>query len=261
MNYKSHSLTLLFFCINLFYCNATIINPPSTLPEFNPNNTVFMFDVDDVLVERNFWQNRKDYWNIIKECSALDTIQFLSWHLIHATTFIDTIKHEDIEKYLDQQAQEWPFLLKETPQGTILERIKNAISKATPKQETIDILLNLHRRGFSIALATNQASSTLNRIIKNKVLPDSSHFIMLYTADYCHKETLIKKPQKEYYQCFKSSLKEKGFEPNYFIFIDDKYENVNASAKENILSIHFSNDKELENDLATLGIHVSNDDK
>lgn len=242
-----------------------IINNPPTKTSFTPENTVFMFDVDGVLVERSFWQNWHEYWNIMKDCSVFDLLQFFGWHLLHIPTLFTMVQQEDIEKYLDRLTQDWPFLLYETPTGTILERLKKLISAGYPKQETLDVLLNLQHQGFPITITTNQARSTFNRLVNNGVLPDFSTYALIFTADRCPYLPYIKKPRKEYYECFMNTFEQKGFKPEHYIFIDDTYANVVASAQEGIISIHFNNclqhpAQQLIDDLATLGIIVATEE-
>ena len=259
---KIHYLFLFFLFITQQCCLSEIINKPDNHVKFTPENTVFMFDVDGVLVERGFWQNWHDYWNILQECNTFDLIKFFSWHLLHLPTLLTVVNQEDIEKYLDQQAKDWPFLLKKTPTGTILERLKATISKGKPKQEIIDILLDLHSQGFPITIATNQTRNTFDRLVNSDVVPDFSMYTMILTADHCPCVPYIKKPQKEYYQCFKKKLSQQGLEPEHYIFIDDTYENVIAAAKEGIVSIYFDTrlyhaSQQLICDLATLRITVA----
>lgn len=242
---------LLFF--NITNCNGKIINIPTKPFTLTPENTVIMFDVDGVLVDRGFWQNWYDYWSIIKACNFWEIIRFFGWSLIHLSTLFERLNNEDFENYLDYLTYDWPFLLTETPTGTIIDRFKETISKGLPRQHTIDILLTLYNQGFPITIATNQMRSVFNRLVKSGTLPNFSVYSLIFTADSCSWVPMIKKPQKEYYQCFMDTWNQEN-NPEYFVFIDDRYENVAAAAQEGIISIHYKNHQELKKDLITLGI-------
>ena len=256
-----------FFVYTLFFithsCLALILNPPEHPTQFTPENTVFMFDVDGVLIKRGFWENWQDYWHIIRDCNFFDVFKFVGWHLCHLPTLYTNLLNCNMDAYLDELAQEWPFLQKETDQGTIISRIKRAITASTPIQRTQDILLSLHEQGYPITLTTNQTFSTLKRIIDAGILPDYSYYKLLFTSDRCKPEsiTLIRKPHKDYYQCFKKILAQTGLKPAHYIFIDDTYANVISSAREGIISVHVNNyerdpAQKLTDDLAQLGIIV-----
>jgi FMN phosphatase YigB (HAD superfamily) len=257
-----------FFLYFLFFIQhssfAFIINPPEKSTSFTPSNTVFMFDVDGVLIKRGFWENWQEYWHIIRDCNFFDVVKFLGWHLLHLPSLANNLYNRDIDLYLDELAQEWPFLQQETAQGTILARIKRAITVSKPLPLMQEILLNLHDQGYPVALTTNQSFSTLKRIIDVGNLPDYSYYTLIFTSDRCKPDSplLTRKPHKEYYQCFKKILRQQtGLTPAHYIFIDDMYKNVISSAKEEIISIHVNNyerdpAQKLTDDLAQLGIIV-----
>lgn len=259
---KSSFITLFLFLIS-HLSFAVVLNPPIKSTNLIPSNTVIMFDVDDVLIKRGFWESWEEYWHIIRDCNFFDVVKFIGWHLLHVSSLADNLYNRDIHAYLDELAQEWPFLQQETAQGTILARIKRAITASKPIARMQEILLTLHDQGYPITLATNQTFSTLRRIIDVGNLPDYSYYTLIFTSDRCEPSNpiLIRKPHKEYYQCFKKVLAQTGLTPAHYIFIDDRYKNVVNSAKEGIISIHVNNyerdpAQKLIDDLRQLGIIV-----
>ena len=241
---------------------SEIINPPKNPILFTPENTVFMFDVDGVLVERGFWQNRYDYWAIFKDANnKFQFLQMIGWNLLHLSTFIDNLKNQENDAFIDQLAQEWPVLQQETPKGIIAERIKETMSKGVPKQEIITIVLNLHKQGFPITIATNQGRKIFDRLVKNQTLPDFSLYSLIFTPDYNRHRYLLK-PDRAYFRQFKKELAKNNVHPKHLIFIDDTYENVVGAAKEHILSIFFKKTAKnsaqlLQQDLEKLGIRTT----
>ena len=84
----------LFFIFFIFYSVfqfAFIINPPTKSTNLTPSNTVFMFDVDGILIKRGFWENWQEYWHIIRDCNFFDVFKFLGWHLLHLPSLANNL--------------------------------------------------------------------------------------------------------------------------------------------------------------------------
>ncbi len=267
---------IFYFCFIIMYALQAAIQWPTDKKidsnhSFNPHNTIIVFDVDGVLLDRPI-ASLTHLNSIYKMSNHLlsifcDATHKLALFKIAARVLYDRsllkkqLKIYNGERFIDWLVNHYPDLQQQTKSGvSIAEQLKVMIYDATPKQDTIALLKKLHQQGYSIAIATNQSSVSFNRFVKQHIIPDFSTYIFVYTSDYGVDETavppqsLIKKPKKKYFKRFKEDLNKKGYHANHLVFIDDKYKNIINAAKKGLIGIQFKSVPQTIADLHLLGI-------
>lgn len=252
---------LFVFFMHIASVQAAIVYPAHASVTYTPENTVIFFDVDGVLVDRGFWQNIGEYWNIFWEsCHKWDIVKLSFWMIANFSAIVEKVhRGQSNDLFFDTLAQQWPFLYEKTSSGvTILGQLKEAVSRGTPRAE-IQILIELHELGYTIGIGTNQGKRTFERLMQTKTVPDASHYILIYTPDYRSTLYQYEKPDREYFLDIQKILNKKGLSDKYCMFIDDKLENVQAATQVGMIGIHVDNNKtnparQLYKDLETLGI-------
>lgn len=240
---------------------------------FNQTNTLIMFDVDGVLIDRPIAQLQKatNIWKVIKDIATLfweSTNKFDLLKTVFAM-FKDRVRIQayinkyDLNRIITWLAQQYPVLQQPTKSGIPFSvLLKELLIKATPNNDTIQLLKTLHDKGYKIAIATNQGKGSFQHFIASGMIPDLSYYIVPYTIDYgcskedCPKEGFVKKPKKQYYKNFKAALEQTDFHPEHLVFIDDNLQNLTKAAKKGIIGIHFISAQQTEDDLKKLGIVI-----
>lgn len=235
-------MSFVLFFLLFIQIHGTLVYPPQE-HAYTPDNTIILFDVDGVLVDRGFWQNAGAYWDIFWHSQhKWELAKAIFWLVAHYTEVVEHIyTKQSNDDFFDTVAQRWPVLHEKTANGqTILEQLKVAASHGIPRPE-IQLLLQLHDHGYPIGIATNQGKKTFERLMNTRTIPDSSYYILIYTPDYYSTAYRYKKPEVEYFKDIQNILGDQGFKNYSYIFIDDKLENVQAAVQTGMLGVHVDN--------------------
>lgn len=267
------NIFLIFFFCSIAFIRTVIIHPSEEQQHFNTENTLIMFDVDGVLINRPIaaLKNISNIWSVfvhavklfLNSTEKVNLIKTIFTMFKDRSLIIEQINKYDLERIITWLKERYPALQQPTRSGnSFYNELKALLTYATPNKDTIDLLKKLHNEGYKIALATNQGKSTVEHFVTLGMLPDFSYYILPYTIDYGIEkginppEGFIKKPQKRYYKNFKVALEQTNFHPERFILIDDMQQNLSKAAKKGIIGIHFASAQQTEDDLKNLGIVI-----
>jgi len=235
-------------------CFATIISAALT-----PQNTVFLFDVDDVLIKKNmgptvyawaiishpFWRIR---WGKIKE-------------IIAATKQKDT----PIDKAV-------LIIKNQFDDPVFADVIKYIGTYRTVVPGMPEIIKNLHEQGFKLFVATNKGTEEFIHDISNPNQQPTLWGNIFKYFDLTHPQTVTyswntdtktientaKKPELAY---FKEALSKNNINTDdpstrkNVIFIDDDLSNIHGAQEAGINhAILFTDSQKLRSDLTSLGI-------
>lgn len=121
-----------------------------------------------------------------------------------------------------------------------------------PIHESVDILMDLKRRGYPVYALSNWNDETFQLALSD--LP----FLRLFDGRIVSGEVKLGKPDPAIYQLLLSRF---NLNPREIVFIDDREENVVAARNLGIESIRFISPAQLERDLAAYGLFPDNDDE
>lgn len=114
-----------------------------------------------------------------------------------------------------------------------------------PIHESVDILMDIKRRGIPVYALTNFNAEKFQVALKE--FP----FLNLFDGRIVSAEVGVAKPDAAIYRLL---LDQFNLDPAETVFIDDKIENVDAARKLGIHGIHFTSPRDLEQRLGLLGV-------
>lgn len=223
--------------------------PTNNVQEFleflDPESTAVTFDIDKVIVD-----NREETY----------------------TDWLQEEKHAQFAKYLEEAKKTGLFdahalinkVVEDHPDQKILaDEFKKIIITATPIKGMAELIEQLHKKGYTVLIASNMTTSTYESMVENKVLPKE------FTKDYFFVQTdplnkksdgsYHKKPETKYYENLLVYLEAKF--PGKFkivIFTDDKLINSQGAADTGkIKAIHFITPDQFKQALQKLGVMVN----
>ncbi len=121
-----------------------------------------------------------------------------------------------------------------------------------PIHESVDILMDIKRRGYPVYALSNWNDVTFQTALKE--FP----FLRLFDGRIVSGEVKLAKPDQRIYQLLLDTYQ---LNPRESLFIDDRLENVEAARLLGIESVQFVSPRQLERDLIDYGIiPAGNDD-
>jgi len=255
----------------------------------NPENTVFAFDLDDVISETKIVDQPTDVLKLASVAYILAVHPTLLWNMqeiiakgkeickgnaqegILPTNGTSNIVH-NLMLWLENE-KGYQGMCDYTPWLT--ETFVNPV----PKQETINLIQQLKECGHTVIFATNQDTiqhrayrekmlakgydveelfdggiSTTGYNLQNCLEKDSQPISALSDADESETWhiTTANKPKKRYYRALKKLADFVKPECD-IIFIDDKEANIEQATEQGITGIHFTSAEQLKTELQKRG--------
>lgn len=195
--------------------------------------TSIIFDIGNVLVNI-------DYNVTIAEFQKLAIVDF--------STIVSYARQEQIFDLFEKgkiSAQEFRDGLKKYLKSDVtdleIDAAWNSILIDYPK-EKFELLRNLKKnyRIFALSNINEIHVESINQAAKTKL--NAEKFSDFFHKAYYSNETGFRKPEIEIYELV---LQEQFLQPKETLFIDDKFENIEAAAKLGIQTFHLTNRDEL----------------
>ncbi len=120
-----------------------------------------------------------------------------------------------------------------------------------PIHESVDILMDMKRRGYPLYALSNWNDETFQIALKE--FP----FLRLFDGRIVSGEVKLLKPDHAIYKLLLDTYQ---LNPRESLFIDDRAENVAAAREVGLEAIRFISPAKLEQDLAAYGLFPDNDD-
>ncbi len=204
------------------------------LDEFTPQNTVFVFDIHDVVTK-----------------FAIDKIWPAYCKLHNKTKFVDSVFKYLFKNKKKRIAIEGEVLANDPKNETSIA----LLNPHTPNKQTCEIITKLHSAGYQIYGCSNigEKSYKYMQDLYPKVF---GLFKDCYTS--CAASGYMKKNNPIFFTQTINMIEAKaGFTPKYFIFIDNSYENLELAKKADarFTGILFKDAQQLERTLNSLGIY------
>jgi len=215
---------------------------PLIIKEVTPENTVFAFDVHEVLIDRH---RPTIVWGGLK--LFCKTFFYLLKHPYFTYRLTQIFrKHAIFEGMYAQIASEYPHW--EKYKQDFLD-ISNTC--CYPIEPMIRLLKSLKQKGFKLFMLSNMGSDTWEDFgIKFQSIAEL--FDGFYTP---HKEnSYVGKPSEEFYGGFRGYLNANGYEDKQILFIDDIEKNIVGAVASGIAGIHFLGHQDLCAKLTRLGL-------
>jgi FMN phosphatase YigB (HAD superfamily) len=245
----------MFFSLAL---KADIFRPTGFTEQSLNNDVQVAFDIDGVLVQRPFIPTFKAAMPIVRQApNKVALIKTAVW-VLYNMRYVYALgkeKNASIASIINGIADSNPGMNQQLPSGELVkDKIIEVVSAGVPMKDTIVVLQQLKKKNYPVALASNTDTMTLNYLFKHNTIPSKSMYDAIVTSETVKKSDgqFHKKPDTEYYDYLKSSLKHTG--KTQTIFVDDSIKNVRAAAKAGLIAIHFKSADQLRNDLEALGI-------
>lgn len=206
-----------------------------------PENTVIMFDIDDVILKKptdivkktllnKWWPLTKQmfhwrtYWNVLP-----------SIYQLHGTGAGAEAYRKKFEKYAP----------------AIAKVVSEIADTKMPIDGTLVLINKLRKQGYELHITSNMGEADF-KVYQDRYSDIFDHFTRAKVVSYSPDGSPVKKPNPAYYESY---LKEYQVpEKPYRIFIDDKLKNVEAARKHGITSIQFFSPDLLERELSRLNI-------
>lgn len=194
-----------------------------------------VFDIGAVLVD---WNPRYYYRKIMASEAEID------YFLTHVFTF-DWNHSLDLGRPWDEARAE---LVARYPTYTPLIDAywKDWLEMcAGPIHESVDILMDIKRRGYPVYALSNWNAIKFQDAIKE--FP----FLRLFDGRIISGDVKLAKPDPRIYHCLLDTYQ---LNPRECLFIDDRMENVQAARDIGIEAVQFTSPRQLESDLVAYGI-------
>lgn len=209
-----------------------------------PENTIFAFDLHEVLFRRNF--RKIAYGGMWLFCKSF-------FYMIAHPTLISrliSISYEDIavEGMYVKLTEEYPYL--SNFQEDVCEISNNC---CRPIEPMIDLLRALKKQGFKIFLLSNLGENTLQDFKLR-----FNYFEELFDGFYSpgKQNNYICKPMIAFYEGFKNYLSSLGYLNKQILFVDDLEKNIKGACQAGMSGIHFIGYEKLCGTLQKLGISI-----
>ena len=208
--------------------------------EFNPTNTIIIFDVHDVLFKPHYREIISLLWNsnqkliLAKYCfhpKLLYTIARMWQH------------HAVADAYFDYVRKNYPEL---APCIPLVIRMANA---QIPNTDVIEIIKHLKGQGFPLHILSN--IDTLIFADLQKRYPSVFDYF-----DVIKGTTIQDRYGKPNINIFKNYISAFNPQNKKMIFIDNKKANIQASQRVGMIGILFKNGHQLKAKLQSLGINA-----
>lgn len=200
---------------------------------------IIVFDLHDVLFERN-------YWRVLKELACLQKKGKFIALLLTPSFIIDAVKMLWVtrvsEAYLIKLSQKQKRLM------PFVDTIIDLTNMLLPIKEMFLLIAFLKIKGYKIYIFSNIGSMTYQKLYK-PYQQFFNNFDGIHFAESSN--NWIAKPHQDAYKLF---LKKYNINPQKMIFIDDKPKNVLAAQQHGITSIVFKSTRQLLQQLTNLNI-------
>lgn len=246
--------TILLSSLFLTSCALAKVFYPNT----EVNNPLFIFDVGSVLVNQSQLSNAPAYFDIFKQSDKKGKLSKVGLWCSYNFSKLGAMNNQLPEDaVIDYIAYNYPVLNEMTDENiSLADQIKEAYCLATPIKETQQVVADLIKKEYPVALGSNKGKNTIARMIKSGALANLD-YVTIFTCD-SHEQAAdgiyFKKPNAQYYELLKADLYNKGFVHNTFIFIDNKLANVEAACKAGMIGILYTTYAQFVADLEQLGI-------
>ncbi len=200
---------------------------------------IIVFDLHDVLFERNYWQ-------VIKALAYMDNKGKFIALLLTPSFIIDALKMLLVtrvsEAYLIKLSQKHTRLI------PYLETIIDLTNVLLPMKEMFLLINLLKVKGYKIYIFSNIGSLTYQ-----KLYGSYQHFFNHFDGIHYVESSndWLAKPHEDAYRLF---LQKYNINPHQMIFIDDKPKNVIAAQQHGITSIVFKSTRQLLQQLTKLNV-------
>ena len=203
---------------------------------FTSENTVIVWDLNGVVLKSDAQAMLSELWRCNHKGSMLWNGITTCIHL--ARTFgLRKTSFEEIIRACEQC----------NPHLSNLMRTMSSCQKVVP--ETAAIIEELHKKGYTLAIASNMGIKTFEEIKKNYE-SFFDHFSVIATIDTIDPSgSIIKKPDPQFFALYQKMHNKTG---KQIIFIDDDPANVTAAQAADMQSILFKNPKQLRLELQKL---------
>lgn len=234
-------ILLLFF--NSLLCEKQT-NIKSWQSYYTPENTLFAFDLHDVLLKTNYWEAIGVGF---RELSISDML-FIIGHKEVRRKFKAAFNNKiTVEKMLDDLGKNNKRVKK------LKEPILKMVNCQNINQDVLELAHEIKDLGFRLYLLSNIGIQALNNLYKRY-----PHLDNLFDGFYVPSpdNNYIRKPSLYFFSDFKRYIRKIGDKQENIIFIDDLKENVETAQKIGLKPILFKSKKQLEQDLKKMGINL-----
>lgn len=232
--------------------------------QFTPKNTGIAFDIDEVLLQKNYGKKAQEAWDSDKlsipkkalydvstqPISSLYSFLFTSWKC--ATTGLiwgyqkisgqELVSFDRFVESLEGNAPNFAQFLKD-----------NFATLKEPIPGTATIIEELKQKGYTLYIASNVGTEHYEKL--KATYPElfekfTAAKVVPYKESYQAGNRVIKKPDRQYFQDLKQMVDKENI-----IFIDDKVENTNMAQLTGMTGIHYTGDNDnLRNKFVKLGM-------
>lgn len=192
--------------------------------------TVFVFDIDGVILKPDLKKICKVVWNSPK----LELIKLIFYpHLLYK--IYKARGNETIDEVLNDIRQTSSHL---KPAIEIIAKLNCSKKEIT---EICLLIKKLKKLGYKLLILSNESNIDIECLIKENSILElfDGMFLTTSTDDY------LKKPNAKFFEKFLLWAGNRNINPRNLIFIDDRFKNVIIANKEGIPSIVFTNINEL----------------
>lgn len=209
-------------------------------------NTVFLWDIHDVILERDLKKLITNIWNYDKKWALLTHLnRFITYEICRACVGAGSTEEilESTQEYNN------PFL------EELIPCICNA---QAPITGTWNIIKAVHQKGFKQYIGSNIGKKIFEQLIdlnKNPSIAPIFNYFDLNQPQVVE-IPIIKKPSLQFYYKFleRNNI---NLEQTQVIFIDDNEANTKAAKKIGLITILFKTPQQLEQELQQMGIDTT----
>lgn len=220
------------------------------LQEYRPENTVFFFDLHDVVLKR-------DGKELFKSTIGNLPLFFKRFPA-------DLKKEYTALRKRGANGQEYEALFNKYHFHKLARLVREISNAQKINNDTVAVIKELKARGFTVCIASNIGSKNYQELLdipasiarnskqyktRKKVRDALLLFDDALVVDYDDPEA-VAKPHPDYFRKLRANLSS----DMHIIFIDDNKDNIMSAQSTGISALQFTSAKKLRHDLALLGI-------
>ncbi len=203
----------------------------------HPSRTVFVFDLHDVIVKKNY---ARMFSHALKKAYRLDLL-FIALNPRFMYHIIQLFKTSRVpEQYVVELAQTWPKL------SPFIEVVITMMNEQRPIDRTVKIIETLKRNGYKLYMFSNIGEQTLQQL--QKKLPTLFNY---FDGIVCveQQDDWIQKPSGQAFEKFLTTF---NLQSSECIFIDNSKKNIASAATHGFHGILYTSPQKLFDELTAL---------
>jgi hypothetical protein len=246
--YRDIIMKRIFFIFTVFFTLASASGVEQKV--YTPHNTIFLWDLHDVILERDLPSMIRLVWKYPHTWEILKRI--------NSTLLLGTLKLSMLSLLkLEGLGTEFVALTEQAHNPFMGDLFIKIVNTQKPNKGTVELIKELHDLGYAHHIGSNIDETIFKELTNPQKNPQFESLFSLFDLQKSqvvkYGSNIIKKPNIKYYSEY---LTKNNIDPTktHVIFIDDMKANVEAAQKAGMIGIRFISPAQVRRGLEKMNI-------